>query len=156
MDHINSYDSFFEKKTNEDGYITLDFDDGQSIEVFPFETEEGEVLYEVCLLGSDPSIYDVAKLCNCKVVLAHIKSGTIWEDDIEIIKNTPQAIETLYEVSSYGAYWYCRSNYTVFSTVEEIKMYYLNYSRKNYQKSNSFFQRICLLIVHNILIKSEI
>ena len=128
MIYTNRYDSFFGKQADEDGRITLNFDSYDSIEVYPFETEEGEILYEVS--ESSLSIYDVAQLCKCEVVLAHIKSGRIWEDNIEIIKRTPQTIETLYEVSSYGAYWHCKSNYIVFSSVEEIKMYYLKHSRK--------------------------
>lgn len=130
MIYPNRYDSFFEKESNEDGNITLNLVDNLSIEVFPFETIDGEVLYEVSPMNSALSIYEIAELCKCKVVLAHIKSDTIWKGDIEIIKRTPQTIETLYEVSDYGAYWQCRSKYTVFSSVEEIKMFYLRKSRK--------------------------
>ena len=130
MIYPNSFDPFFGKKTDEDGYLTLKWDDNLSAEVSPFETEDGEVLYEVISMGSALSIYDIAKLCKCEVVLAHVKNGRIWEGDVEIIKQTPQAIETLYEVSNYGAHWCCRSKYTVFSSVEEIKMFYLRQSRE--------------------------
>ncbi len=97
---------------------------------FPFETIEGDILYEVVSMDSALSIYDIAKLCKCEVGLAHVKTGRIWEGDVEIIKHTPQTIETFYEVRDYGAYWCCRSKFTVFSGVEEIKMFYLKQSRK--------------------------
>lgn len=87
-------------------------------------------MYEVEPDNSGLSIYDIAKMFKCEVVLVHVKNGNIWDSDIEIIKQTPQAIETLYEVSSYGAYWHCISKYILFSSVEEIKKYYLEHSRK--------------------------
>lgn len=66
---------FFEKESDEYGYITLSFANGQSVEVSPFETKDGKILYEVEPDNSGLSIYDIAKMFKCEVVLVHVKTA---------------------------------------------------------------------------------
>lgn len=77
MIYPNSYDSFFGKESNEYGNITLILGDNLSVKVFPFETIEGEVLYDVspmnekvaaCTLREIKSVRDTIKFYEDEIL----------------------------------------------------------------------------------------